>query len=230
VPGLPDFAGFPPEAFDFYARLSDDANNSRAWFDANRDVYEQAVRVPMEALLARADDAGWGNGKVYRPNRDVRFSTDKRPYKQHCGAVISWRDGGGRASYYAEVNADGMRSGCGYWELSRDQLHRFRTAVDDERRGGELAQIVADLRGAGAEVLGSSLKRAPRGYPTDHPRIELLRHTRLAASRAWQRAPWMHTAEAYERITALWREAQPLASWLETHVGAATEPRRPRGG
>ncbi|MFA9432801.1 DUF2461 domain-containing protein [Egicoccus sp. AB-alg2] len=230
MPTLPEFAGFPPEAFDFYARLADDDNNAREWFDANRDVYERAVRLPMEALLARADDEGWGDGKVFRPNRDVRFSKDKRPYKTHCGAVIAFRDGTGRASNYVQLDAEGMMAGCGYWELSRDQLDRLRRAVDDQRHGTELVRLVDAARGAGVEVLGSELKRAPRGYAADHPRIELLRHTRLAASRRWPVQPWMHTAEAYDRVTGLWREAAPIAVWLETHVGAAVEPRRPRGG
>lgn len=224
-----DFTGFPAAAFDFYARLSDDDNNSRDWFDEHREVYEQAVRIPMEALLARADEDGWGDGKVFRPNRDVRFSNDKRPYKTHCGAVIAFRDGTGRASYYAELNATGLRAGCGYWELSRDQLDRFRRAVDDDRKGDELAMIVASLTVDGVEVAGSTLKRAPRGYPVDHPRIELLRHTRLAAMQTWSVSPWMHTAAAYDHITSLWRAAQPLADWLEAHVGAASEPRRRRG-
>ncbi|MFA9446956.1 DUF2461 domain-containing protein [Egicoccus sp. AB-alg6-2] len=227
---LAPFAGFPPEAFAFYAALSDDDHNDRSWFDDNRDVYERAVRIPMESLLARADDDGWGSGKVFRPNRDVRFSNDKRPYKTHCGAVISFRDGTGRASCYAELNATGLRAGCGYWELSRDQLDRFRQAVADARRGGELARIVDRVTAAGIEVTGSALKRAPRGYPADHPNIALLRHTRLAGLRAWPIEPWMHTAAAYDRITGLWRAARPIADWLESHVGAATEPRRPRGG
>ncbi len=227
---LPSFAGFSPDAFTFYAQLGDDDNNHKTWFDEHRQVYEQAIRVPMEALLARAAADRFGDGKVFRPNRDVRFSRDKRPYKTHCGAVIAFRDGSGRASRYVQLDAAGMLAAAGYWELSRDQLERFRRAVDDPDTGEELAALVTAARTGGLEVLGSELKRAPRGYPTDHPRIALLRHTRLAASRAWPRADWMHTAEAYDRIEAVWREAAPLADWLETHVGAALEPRRPRGG
>jgi len=231
MPKLPTFDGFPPEAFDFYAGLSaDDDHNSREWFDAHRDAYERAVRVPMEALLARADADGFGDGKVFRPNRDVRFSTDKRPYKTHCGAVIGFRDGTDRASHYVQLDATGMMAGCGYWELSRDQLERLRRAIDDDRHGVELERLVAQARAEGCEVLGSELKRAPRGYPVDHPRIELLRHTRLAVSRRWPVEPWMHTPAAYGRVTELWRTAAPVAAWLQTHVGGAVEPRRRRGG
>jgi uncharacterized protein (TIGR02453 family) len=227
---LQPFAGFPPEAFSFYAQLSDDDNNHRAWFDDHRDTYERAVRVPMEALLGRAADEGWGDGKVFRPNRDVRFSNDKRPYKTHCGAVIAFRDGTGRASRYVQVDATGMLAGIGYWELSRDQLERLRRAVDDARTGDELVHLVEVARAAGCEVLGSELKRAPRGYDPDHPRIDLLRHKRLAVTRAWPVEPWMHAAEAYDHVTQLWRDGGAIATWLETHVGAAREPRRRRGG
>jgi uncharacterized protein (TIGR02453 family) len=226
---LEPFAGFPPDAFAFYAELADDANNAKSWFDANRHRYESAVRIPMEALLARADADGFGNGKVYRPNRDVRFSRDKRPYKDHCGAVISFRDGTGRASRYVQVSADGLMAASGYWELSRDQLSRFRDAVVDERTGTALVAAVTSARDGGLEILGSELKRAPRGVDPEHPRIELLRHKRLAASRAWGPEPWVHTAEAYDHVAAVWRAADPIAAWLERHVGPATDPPRRRG-
>lgn len=224
------FTGFPSDAFRFYAELADDANNHRAWFDEHRDTYERRVRVPMEALLARADDDGWGNGKVFRPNRDVRFSNDKRPYKTHCGAVIAFRDGTARASRYLQLDATGMMAGIGYWELSRDQVERLRTAIDDPRSGEELVHLVEVARAAGCEILGSELKRAPRGYSPDHPRIDLLRHKRLAVSRRWPVEPWMHTGEAYDQVTRTWADGGDVAAWLESNVGAAREPRRHRGG
>lgn len=227
---LPPFVGFPPEAFGFYAQLSVDEHNDRGWFDANRSVYAGAVRVPMEALLARAADDGFGDGKVFRPNRDVRFSRDKRPYKTHCGAVIAFRDGSGQASRYVQLDATGMLAAVGYWELSRDQLVRYRDAVDDPVAGPALAAAVDAARRAGLDVLGSELRRAPRGMSVGHPRIELLRHTRLAASRSWPVSSWMHTPEAYDRVVAAWREAAPVAAWLERHVGPAADPPRRRGG
>jgi uncharacterized protein (TIGR02453 family) len=230
APRIGEFDGFPPAAFAFYAELAVEGNNTRAWFDEHRDTYEGAVRLPMEELLDRAARDGFGDGKVFRPNRDVRFSRDKRPYKEHCGAVIAWRDGTERASRYVQVSAEGLLAATGYWELSRDQLDRLRRAIDDDRRGGELERLVADARAAGMDVLGSELKRGPRGYPLDHPRIDLLRHTRLGVSRSWRDEPWIATADAYDRIADTWREGEPMAGWLETHVGAALEPRRPRGG
>lgn len=225
------FTGFPLEAFAFYADLTSEGNNTRAWFDEHRDVYERCVRLPMEELLDRAAEDGFGeDGKVFRPNRDVRFSKDKRPYKDHCGAVIGYGSGTARAGVYVQVGADGLFAATGYWQLSRDQLDRFRRAVADGRTGGALVRLVAAARESGYEVGGSALTRAPRGYDPTHPRIELLRHKRLTLARSWPIEHWVHTAAAYDRVAETWRTGGPINAWLERHVGAASEPTRPRGG
>jgi uncharacterized protein (TIGR02453 family) len=225
------FSGFPAAAFAFYADLEREGNNTRAWFDEHRETYERDVRLPMEELLDRAADDGFGDdGKVFRPNRDVRFSKDKRPYKEHCGAVIGFRSGTARAGVYVQVSAEGLRASTGYWELSRDQLDRFRRAVADGRTGGALVRLVRAARGAGYEVGGSELERAPQGYDPSHPRIELLRHKRLTVSRTWPVEPWVHTPTAYDRVVETWRAGEPINRWLERHVGAAADPRRPKGG
>jgi uncharacterized protein (TIGR02453 family) len=220
-----EFRGFPPEAFRFYAQLGQEGNNDRAWFDANRNTYERAVRLPMEELLDLVADEFGTDGKVFRPNRDVRFSRDKRPYKDHCGAVVNWRSGGDEPVYYVQISAEGMLAASGYHELSRDQLERFRRAVDDGRAGGALVRAVNSARSAGLAVDGQELTRAPRGFDVDHPRIELLRHKRLTVSRTWPVAAWMHTPEAAERVVDVWRAAAPIGRWLQRHVGAAAEPR-----
>lgn len=225
-----EFTGFPTDAFAFFAELTDDANNTRAWFDANRDRYERSVRLPLEELLASVADEFGDDGKVFRPNRDVRFSPDKRPYKTHCGAVIGFRDGTRRASRYLHLDADGLFVAAGYHELSRDQRDRFRRAVDDGRTGGALVRAVGQVRDAGLEVAGSELKRAPRGVPVDHPRIALLRHLRLTAQRRFPAAdPRLRTTEARELVVGAWRDADPICRWLERHVGAAAEPTPGRG-
>jgi uncharacterized protein (TIGR02453 family) len=230
-PTIGDFAGFPSDAFAFFAELGDDANNSRAWFDDNRGRYERSVRLPMEELLAGVAAEFGDDGKVFRPNRDVRFSADKRPYKTHCGAVIGFRDGTQRASWYLHVDADGLFVAAGYHELSRDQRDRFRRAVDDPRTGGSLVRAVGQVSAAGLEVAGSELTRAPRGYPVDHPRIELLRHLRLTAQRRFPRGTdGLHGPEARDLVVGTWRAATPVCRWLERHVGAPADPPRRRGG
>lgn len=211
------FRGFPPEAIAFYEGL--EADNSKAYWQANREVYETAVRGPMERLLASLDEE-FGPFHVFRPHRDVRFSKDKSPYKLHTGAVGE-REGG--AIYYVQLSAAGLMAASGYYQLASDQLERFRAAVADERSGPEVARIVADLEQAGYAIgAHSELKTAPRGYPKDHPRIGLLRRKGLVMSRSWPVAGWLHTAKACARVRDVWVAAGPLDDWLDAHVGPST--------
>lgn len=213
MPTIERFEGFPAAAFGFYVGL--EADNSRPYMDANRTVYERAVRLPMESLLAEVDDE-FGDGKVFRPNRDVRFSKDKRPYKDHCGAVIHHERGG---LFYCHVAADHLFAASGYYRMARDQLQRFYAAIDDERTGSELVWLADAARDDGLAIGGSQLKTSPRGYDNDHPRVELLRHKGMSVSRTWPVYKWTHTREALTRITAVWRAAGAINAWLDTHVG-----------
>ena len=87
------------DACRFYEELAED--NSRDWFAANRARYEAEVRAPLEYLLDDLADE-FGEGKVFRPNRDVRFSKDKSPYKTNAAAVIE-RDGGHALALHADL-------------------------------------------------------------------------------------------------------------------------------
>ena len=225
APQIDRFTGFGPKACTFYADLEQD--NSKDFFDEHRDVYEQHIRVPMEELLAEAAEEFGENGKVFRPNRDVRFSKDKSPYKLHCGAVINF-DASARPVYYTHVSADGLLAASGYYQMSRDQIQRFYEAIDDDRTGEELVSLVAAARDAGYEVSGSELKTSPRGYPNDHPRVELLRHKGLTVNQTWPPYKWQQTREAYDRITTVWRDAAPINDWLVRNVGPPREPQHRR--
>ena len=210
------FSGFPDEAFAFYERLA--ADNSRTFWLANKTVFEQAVRVPMLALL---DDLGdWGPFHVFRPHRDVRFAKDKTPYKDHMGA---YGESQGGAGYYVQFSASGIVAGSGYYQMATDQLERFRHAVDGEAAGAEISAITASLAATGFEIGAiSELKTAPRGYPKDHPRIELLRRKGLVATRHWTLAAWMRTKAVVTRVRGAWEGTAPMNAWLDLRVGPST--------
>ena len=207
------FRGWPADALEFYDGLI--ADNSRSYWQANRSTYERAVRGPMLALLEELAPE-FGAGKIFRPNRDVRFSADKSPYKTHLGAVLQ---GGG----YVELSADGLAAGCGYWHMAPDQLARFRAAVADDATGGPLASLLDRLRTEGIESIAhSELKTAPRGFARDHARIDLLRRKGLATWRRWPVAPWLGTARAKDRVVGFLRSSRPVHDWLDRHVGPTT--------
>ncbi|MEU8817385.1 DUF2461 domain-containing protein [Actinoplanes sp. NPDC048796] len=200
------FHGWPSEALEFYEGLS--ADNSKTYWTAHLEFYEQQVRGPMQALLDELEPE-FGPGKIFRPYRDVRFSTDKTPYKTHLGA---WLEFGG----YVQLSADGLAAGSGIYHMEAEQLDRYRRAVANDLTGPELAKIIADLK---VGVAGhDSLKTAPRGYPKDHPRVELLRHKGLSTWQDWEPAPWLGTPAAKKRVVGFFRASEPLRSWLDGNV------------
>jgi uncharacterized protein (DUF2461 family) len=99
-------------------------------------------------------------------------------------------------------------------------LARYRGAVEKEKSGAELAEIVAALRDGGYEVMAHEvLKTAPRGVAKDHPRIDLLRHRGIAMMKNWPPAAWWGTAKAEGRIVGALRAGGPLIGWLTRYVG-----------
>ncbi|ORA53116.1 TIGR02453 family protein [Mycolicibacterium chubuense] len=203
------FRGWPIEAVEFYEGL--EADNSKVYWQDHRETYERQVKAPMEELLTELADE-FGPGTMFRPYRDVRFSADKSPYKTTCAARI----GAG----YVSFSAEGLSAGSGLYMPDHAALQRFRTAVDDPDSGTELDGIVADLRAAGYQITAHDvLKTAPRGYPTDHPRIELLRHKGLAMMKSWPVGAWLETRKAKDRVVTTLRAAVPLEQWLDRHVG-----------
>lgn len=206
------FTGWPAEALAFYEQLQND--NTKVFWQANKPTYDTAVREPMELLMADLDaEQGYGASKIFRPHRDIRFSADKTPYKT---AISGWWENGP----YVEFSAEGLSVGRGYYMMAKDQLASFRAAVDDDSTGAELEAIRAALVKARIDVTSfDMLKTAPRGYPKDHPRIELLRHKGIVAMRHWDPAKWLHTSAAKKRIVEFTDKSQPLVDWLDANVG-----------
>ncbi len=210
------FRGWPVEALEFFEGL--EADNSKTYWQAHKADYEQLVRAPMEALIEELEPEG---GKIFRPYRDIRFSNDKSPYKTNIAAIV--------AGGYVQVTKDGLSAGAGMWEMARDQLERYREAVDDDPTGGKLESLIAQAGDKGLEVMShGELKTAPRGYPKDHPRIELLRYKGLALWQEWPAGAWLGTARAKDRIVGFLEAARPVRAWLDAHVGPSTLPEASR--
>lgn len=213
------FAGFPEGALDFFVEL--EANNERSWWLANKDRFDAEIKAPMAALLEAVAPAG-SSFHVFRMNRDVRFSKDKSPYKlAHAG--VTEREGG--ATLYVQLSKSGLFVGGGVYHPARDQLARYREAVEDERTGPALAAAVAKVRKAGVDVTSGEdvLVRAPKGYPPDHPRIDLLRWKGCIASKELGAPAWLHTARAVAEVRKVWTKAEPVFAWLDANVGPSQE-------
>ena len=216
--------GFPEQALVFYEGL--EADNTKAYWTDHKQVYDRAVKAPLEALLAELAPE-FGAAKVFRPYRDVRFSKDKTPYKTSAAAVVE-DSSAGTGALYVQLGADGLFVGGGSWHTESDQVQRLRAAVDDDLSGRRLRHVLDGL--ADWEVLGERLLRLPKPYAPDHPRADLLRHKSLAVGLRTEPAPWLHEPGCAARVAAAWRQVQPLNAWLTRHVGPTRSPGRPRGG
>jgi len=218
------FRGWPAEAITFYEGL--EADNSKTYWTANKDVYESGVVAPFRALSDEVADT-FGPLRLFRPHRDVRFSKDKSPYKTGQGAVTESEEG---AIYYVALSAAGLFAGSGFYRPAPDQIARMREAIDDDTAGKALERAVATARKAGYQCGGDGLKTAPKGYAKDHPRIELLRLKGLTVGKEWPPAKWFETAKAKDRIVAAWRASDEINAWLTKHVGPSTAPPDDRWG
>lgn len=204
---MTSFTGIPVAALDFYDDLEQD--NTKAFWDSHKDVYLHSVKQPMLAAADSLEDE-FGEGKLFRPNRDVRFSRDKSPYKTHQGLYVATAEATG---YYLQVSAAGVMVGVGFYDAKPDRLARIRAAIDGPH-GPALEKVIARLRDQGWTVGGDTVATAPRGYAKDHPRIELLRHKTLSVSKQYGFDPFVHTPELLDHVSRDWRAGTPLLQWL----------------
>ena len=204
------FTGIPTKALDFYEDL--EADNTKTFWTANKHIYDECVKAPLEALVAELGKE-FGEAKLFRPYRDVRFSKDKTPYKTHQGAWF------GESSTYLHISAAGLFVAAGYWETSSSQVDRLRRAVADDVAGAALQRAITAVTKKGNEIGGEQLTRVPSGYDKDHPRAELLRYKSLTAHREVGCPDWLATAKAKTEIAKLWRGFSPLTNRLQSNVG-----------
>nr|WP_295922488.1 DUF2461 domain-containing protein [uncultured Dyadobacter sp.] len=171
----------------FLSQLAE--NNNRDWFQTNRKLYD-AAKADMEKLVGhliaevgKFQDLGNVQVKdcLLRINRDIRFSKNKAPYKNNLAAGIG--PGGkssGKIDYYLQIQpGDQSFLGGGMWDVTTEQLARFRQEID--YNAAELKDIIeeTEFRSYYPEIHGESLKTTPKGYPKDHQEIELLKRKQL---------------------------------------------------
>jgi uncharacterized protein (TIGR02453 family) len=202
---------WPPEALEFLREL--EANNDRDWFKANRARYDADLLGPAQALAEKLTSLG--QPRFFRPYNDTRFHA-RPPIKEQLGMAIGYGPAGG---FYVELSLDGLLVAAGLHQPASDQLERFRAAIDDARRAEGFECALATAQAAGLEMAEPELKRSPRGYPPDHPRIDRLRLKELAAYRRHALEPWLHEPACDKRVRTQLEAARPLVAWLSEHVG-----------
>ncbi len=215
----PRFRGFGPAVTDWFVALASD--NSRAYWAATRDIWQRDVRDPLEALLAELAEEAGGRVKLFRPHRDQRFARGGGPLKANAGGLLLGA-AASAASRYLEVSAEGFYVGTGLYRFERDQLGRYRAAAAGDA-GDTLARALEAVRRTGREIGGETLRRAPQGVASDHPRIELLRRKGVYVGASLPPGDALETRAPIELAHRVWADAAGVVAWLDAHVGPSAQ-------
>lgn len=211
-----EHAGFTGETLRFLSDLRD--NNTREWFREHGDDYEAHVKAPAAAFagtMAVALEAMSGTAqkpKIFRINRDVRFSKDKTPYNTHVHMAWLPADGGmSPPAFMFGLSPDYCTVGCGVFEFAAPVLEAYRQAIAGSA-GDDLGALLGELEAGGCRLSEPALKRLPAGFPADHPWAELALRKGLGA---WCDFEGPETAtrpgladrclERLEKLMPLWR-------------------------
>lgn len=202
-----DFGGFGAGAFAYFEQVQ--AQPTWGAVQSLRGDWDRYVHAPMEALLDRLGEEFGRDAYAYHLHRD--------PYLwSHQVGIITLAD---TIGYRLVLSLDGLAAEGGWKRSSPDQVQRYREAIISDRTGPQAQSLVERARQRGFAIEGSQLTRGPRGWPADHPRMDLLRYRTLLASR---QVPARHLSSGpacAQAVTAALRDLRPLTTWFAEHVG-----------
>lgn len=223
---MSEFIGFPREFFSYFQNLKN--NNSKEWFETNRNDYEKYVLHPsrefviamgqkLRRIAPEINAIPKINKSLFKINRDVRFSKDKSPYKTYMGIWL-W-DGNRKRmespGYYLHVENKAVLIGVGIKMFPKHLLDRYRQAVVDKRSGADLKKAVKKVVDQGYLVNGKHYKKVPRGYDADHPNAELLLYNGLTARIEEQVPDAFFSNAMIDYAYSHYRNMLPLNRWLK---------------
>ena len=219
----PPFGGFPRKGISFFRQLK--RNNNRKWFEAHRTEYENFVKLPMQSLLASLQPhfATFApeydlNPKrsIFRIYRDVRFSTDKTPYKTHVAAHVVLRGkpkGFVGSGYYLEIEPGGCYCGGGIYMPDGDQLKKIRKAIAE--KGDTFLSIIQNgtFKKLFEPFEWSTLQRVPKGFPETHPMAKWLKYKQFFVGVSWSEQK-LYQSSLVRDIAKTCKELTPLVRFL----------------
>ncbi len=216
------FAGFPAELGVFFRGL--EKNNNREWFQKRKPVFEEKIKAPMHALIEKVNERMMRFAPeyvtdpakaVYRIYRDTRFSADKTPYKTHIAAIFPRRnlDKNGGAGLYFSVSHKEIEIAGGLYMPSTEQVRAVRAHIAANHE--QFRKLTGDrrLRTLLGELWGEQLSRAPKGFPQDHPALDLLRYKQWVVYRTLEPA-LATTPELLDEIVVRFRSMTPFVEFL----------------
>lgn len=163
------------------------ANNSRDWFEAHRDAYENARQTSLSFAQGIREQLGSHDQidklKVFRIHRDLRFSKDKTPYKPHFAFSFSREGAHRRGGYYLRIRPGESFIACGFWAPENEDLFRVRKELEYDALPFRKVTEDPSFRRLWGDLQGESVKTAPKGFDREHPDIDLIRRKQLIFTR-----------------------------------------------
>ncbi|HEY3841130.1 MAG TPA: DUF2461 domain-containing protein [Bryobacteraceae bacterium] len=222
-------AYFDPSLFQFLTDLK--THNDRDWFQANKPRYEEQVRDPFLRLIADLHpaiekinprivvDPSPNRGSMMRIYRDIRFSSDKSPYKTHVSAHFPHARAKDDAmpGYYIHLAPGSCMLGAGVWRPEPRAAQKIRSAIVANPKRWKQATGGKHF-GSACSMIGESLKRPPAGIDPNHPFIEDLKRKDFAVS-APLTDDQVCSPALLKLITDNFRATAPLMQFLSDAVG-----------
>ena len=218
------FRGFPTELQKFLKGLS--RTNTKKWFDAHRSDYDEYVMGPARLFVPAAHEAlkaiapnveceAKVNASIRRINRDIRFSKDKRPYKDHLD-IYFWEGDRRKAisGFYLRIMPDRIGVGTGAHGFDKTNLGAFRDAVVDKKEGAALVRAVKATEKAGYAVRGEAYKRVPKGYDVSGDAERLILYGGLWCGEDDATPKSFHTKRFVDWCLTRWKKSAPIHRWL----------------
>jgi uncharacterized protein (TIGR02453 family) len=221
-----EFSGFDIETVVFLRDLSQ--NNNKVWFDGNRRQYEAhyikpaiefvtAVGEPLRDLEPGLHAEARVNGSIFRINRDIRFSRDKTPYKDHLDLWF-WEGErkGAISGLFFRLTKDRLILGAGAHGFGPQQLAAYRDTLNGNRsKALALLGVESDLEESGLALKGEHYKSVPHGLDIDEPRlVRLARFNALHSALETGHPAILATPKFVEYCIDSWRKFVPLHKWL----------------
>ena len=225
---------FRPEALKFLRNLA--RHNDREWFQPRKAEFEAELKEPMLAVVRKITDAMLefapshvrpAEKSLFRIYRDTRFSSDKRPYKTHVAAWWSHQglEKTSGAGYYFHVSAKEVVIAAGAYMPEKEQLAAIRHWLLENHE--EFRKLISKpaVRKAFTEFEGAALTRPPKGFPAEHPGMDLIRN------KQWGLSATLPAETALDKnfaATAIkyFKLAAPMVDALNTPIAAALKPKK----
>jgi uncharacterized protein (TIGR02453 family) len=225
---------FHPEALKFLRGL--EKNNDREWFNERKAIYEAELKEPMLAIIRKVTEAMESfaphhvrpaEKSLFRIYRDTRFAADKRPYKTHVAAWWSHQglEKTSGAGYYFHISAKELVIAAGAYMPEKEQLAAIRHwLLDHHEEFRKILEKPAVCK-AFKQFEGEALTRPPKGFPADHPAMDLIRYKQWGLS-ATLPAETALQPDLAAIVIRHFKLAAPLVDALNTPIAATLEPRK----